>query len=321
MKILVVGGTGHIGSFLIPRLIAAGHEVSVAARNPRPRYGDGQLGGWNAVRWIIADRGAEEKSGEWIRRMKGIDADVVVDLICYRPEQNEMMVEAFAGRVGHFIHCGTLWVYGNARRRPADESHPRNPIGQYGRDKAAIEARLMSMWREEGFPATVIHPGHISAKYWLPIDPQGTVNGLDIYRRLARGEKVRLPAEKSASLQHVHADDVAQIFELAIVNRETAKGRSFNAAAPYALTLTGCCEAVAAMFGARPDIEYVPVEELKGEMGETAWKAAADHVAHSPCCSIELACRLLGYSPRYTIERIYAECIERWLERSELKLN
>ncbi len=321
MKILVVGGTGHIGSFLVPRLTAAGHEVAVVARNPRPRYGDGRSGGWGTVRWIIADRRAEEKTGEWLRRMKALEADVVVDLICYRPEQNEAMVEAFAGRIGHFVHCGTLWVYGAARRRPTDESQIRNPLGQYGRDKAAIEASLMRMWRDSGFPATVIHPGHISSKYWLPIDPQGTVNGMEIYRRLARGEKVRLPSEKAASLQHVHADDVAQMFELAIADRGAALGRSFNAASPYALTLTGCCEAVAAMFGRRPNVEYVPLEELKGELGEAAWKTTADHVAHSPCCSIESSRRLLGYSPRYTIERIYAECVERWLERSELKVD
>ncbi len=35
MRILVVGGTGHIGSYLVPRLVLSGHEVKVVARNPR----------------------------------------------------------------------------------------------------------------------------------------------------------------------------------------------------------------------------------------------------------------------------------------------
>jgi nucleoside-diphosphate-sugar epimerase len=251
--------------------------------------------------------------------MRGIEADVVVDLICYSPEQNDAMVEAFAGRVGHFLHCGTIWVYGAPRRKPCDETHPRHPLGEYGRRKAAIEASLLEKWRNSAFPATVIHPGHISSHRWLPVDPQGTVNGMTVYEKLARGDVVHLPGDGSATLHHVHADDVAQMFELAILNREAALGQSFNATAPYALTLAGCCEFVASLFGKRPALEFSPPEKLREIMGEAAWKIAADHIAHSPCCSIEKARRLLGYSPRYTIERIYHECVERWMEEGRLK--
>ena len=32
MKILIIGGTGHVGTFLVPKLIAEGHDVYVATR-------------------------------------------------------------------------------------------------------------------------------------------------------------------------------------------------------------------------------------------------------------------------------------------------
>ncbi|MCY3021480.1 MAG: NAD-dependent epimerase/dehydratase family protein, partial [Planctomycetota bacterium] len=51
MRVLVIGGTGHIGSHLVPRLLAAGHELTVIARHAQPRYADARLG-WNQVRWI-----------------------------------------------------------------------------------------------------------------------------------------------------------------------------------------------------------------------------------------------------------------------------
>jgi nucleoside-diphosphate-sugar epimerase len=35
MRIVVIGGTGHIGSFLVPRLVRAGHEVVNISRGTR----------------------------------------------------------------------------------------------------------------------------------------------------------------------------------------------------------------------------------------------------------------------------------------------
>ena len=39
MRVLVIGGTGHIGSYLVPRLLLAGHEVTGTPTNVWPRVG------------------------------------------------------------------------------------------------------------------------------------------------------------------------------------------------------------------------------------------------------------------------------------------
>ena len=192
MRVLVVGGTGHIGSYLVPRLVMGGHEVLVVARNPQPQYTDPRIA-WPKVEWVVADRRAEEAQGAWKARMEGIEVNVVCDLICYTPEQHRLMVEAFDGRVSHFLHCGTIWAYGPPGRVPYEEHYPRKPLGDYGRMKAEIEADLIGLYQKTGFPATIIHPGHISGRKWLPIDPQGTRDGVGIYRKLALGEVVHLP--------------------------------------------------------------------------------------------------------------------------------
>jgi nucleoside-diphosphate-sugar epimerase len=318
MKILVTGGTGHVGSYLVPRLLLGGHDVRVVARNPRPQYVEHPQALWDRVQWITADRKAEEKDGSWAGRMASIEADVVMDLICYTPEQNRLMVEAFRGRVSHFLHCGTIWAYGPPRELPYEERFPRRPIREYGRLKAQIESELLAEYTAAGFPYTVIHPGHISGRKWLPIDPQGTRNGVGVYGKLARGEVVHLPDAGQATLHHVHGDDVAQLFQLAMERREQALGESFSAVTPYALSLLGCAEFVASLFGREPNIEFVPLAGMKEAIGEQAAACTEDHVKHSPCASIEKGRRLLDYRPRYTTEQIYAECVEYVLESGQL---
>jgi len=162
MRVLVIGGTGHIGSYLVPRLVMGGHEVYVVARRPRPQYADARLC-WGAVKWVVADRRAEEQSGAWAERMAQMEVDVVMDLLCYTPQQNQLMYEAFRGRVEHFIHCGTVWAYGPAERVPYEESYPRRPITDYGRNKAEIEAFLLAKYRQEGFPATAYLRAQVAA--------------------------------------------------------------------------------------------------------------------------------------------------------------
>ena len=319
MKVLVIGGTGHIGSYLAPRLVRSGHEVSVVCRNPAPQYADSRLS-WSQVEWVVADRRAEEGDGSWQKRMAGMEVDVVIDLLCFTKEQNQMMVDAFEGRISHFLHCGSLWAFGPSRHTPYRESDPRRPIGEYGQGKAEIEADLIASYQHSGFPATIVHPGHISGRCWLPIDPQGARSGTEVYRKLALGEVVHLPQYGRETLHHVHGDDVAQMFELALTHRGASLGESFSTVAPYAISLLGACQFVASLFGKEANIEFVTYSEFKDLMGDQAYTQAMSHIEHSPCSSIEKAARLLGYHPRYTTEQIYAECIEYMLETGDLNV-
>ena len=35
MRIVIIGATGHVGTFLVPRLVAAGHAVVTVSRGRR----------------------------------------------------------------------------------------------------------------------------------------------------------------------------------------------------------------------------------------------------------------------------------------------
>lgn len=295
MRIAVIGATGHIGTWLIPRLVRAGHDVVAMSRGSRRPYHDSPE--WNRVESVVVDRTAEEGEGTFGDRIARLEADVVVDLICFDVASAQQIVNALRDRVQHFIHCGTLWVHGIPRTRPYDETAVREPFGAYGIRKAEIESFLLRT-SHEGFPATILHPGHITGPGWIPINPAGNLD-FGVFERLAEEKTVALPDDGTATLQHVHADDVAHAFELAIAKRESAIGEAFHVAAAEPVTMLDYAREVAAWSDREAKIDLLPWEEWRLTVSERDAELTRDHMLHSPCASIAKAEKLLGFRPRY----------------------
>ena len=213
MKIVIIGGTGHVGTYLVPRLVMAGHEVIVVSRQKREPYF--YHSAWKSVRQISIDRAEAEKQNNFGKQISGLNPDIVIDMICFEPESVESLAAELYGKIQHFLLCGTIWVHGHSEQVPTDESQPRKPFGDYGINKAAIESWLMSYSHKTGFPATILHPGHIVGPGWIPLNPAGNFSP-EVYKKLAAGEEIILPNLGLETVHHVHADDVAQAFEKAI---------------------------------------------------------------------------------------------------------
>lgn len=159
MRVIVIGGTGHVGTYLVPRLVEGGHEVVCISRGQREPYRP--HGAWEQVERVAIDRGEAEARGEFGGRVAELSPDVVIDMVCFTRESAEHLVEAVRGKVRHFLHTGTVWVHGPKVHAQTTEEQPRRPFGDYGIQKAAIEDYLLGEARRGGFPATVVHPGHI----------------------------------------------------------------------------------------------------------------------------------------------------------------
>jgi nucleoside-diphosphate-sugar epimerase len=311
MRITVIGGTGHIGSFLTPRLWEAGHEVMCVSRGQKQPYREDAA--WTRVKHVLLDREEEERKGQFGERIAALDGQIVIDLTCYRMESAQQLVTALRGRLQHLLHCGTIWVHGASVEVPTTEVAPRAPFGEYGIRKAAIERYLLDEARQRGFPATVLHPGHLVGPGWDPINPQGNFNP-DVFSALAQAREVLLPHLGMETLHHVHADDVAQAFQCAIAHRNVALGESFHVVSPAAITLRGYAERMAAWLGSRADIRFAPWKQWLCSVSEKDARITLDHITHSPNCSIQKAQRLLGYSPRYSSLQAVQESVL-WLKK------
>ena len=313
MRVVIIGGTGHVGTFLVPRLRNAGHEVISVSRQNREAYQ--RNAAWSSVKQVQMDRAEAEKGGRFGEQIRELAPDVVIDMICFTQQSAMQLVEALRGQIQHFLHCGTIWVHGHSEQVPTAETQPRKPFGEYGINKAAIEAYLLREAHQTGFPATVLHPGHIVGPGWVPLNPAGNFDR-SVFKKLAKGDEVLLPNIGMETVHHVHADDVAQAFMGALGNWNRAVGESFHVVSSAALTLRGYAGAIAAWFGQEANLVFLPWEEWKKTVSESDAAATWDHIAHSPCCSITKAQRLLGYSPRYTSLQAVQESVK-WLIDNE----
>src|SRR5580704_9877171 len=159
MRVVVIGGTGHIGSYLTPRLEEAGHTVLCVCRGMKTPYREHSS--WSRIEYVHLDRDAEEATGGFGERIAALDPQVVVDLTCYKLESAQQLVDGLRGHIELLLHCGTIWVHGHSVEVPTTEDAPRAPFGDYGIRKQAIEEYLLEEARESGLPATILHPGHL----------------------------------------------------------------------------------------------------------------------------------------------------------------
>src|SRR5690349_14726545 len=295
-RVVVIGATGHIGSYLVPRLVRAGHEVIAMSRGEREPYHPSAQ--WASVSRVTVDGDAEDAAGTFGDRIAALAPDVVIDMICFTAGSAQQLVDALRPSRPLLVHCGTIWVHGPAARVPVTEDEPRTAYGEYGTGKAEIEALLLRETVAGGVPSVILHPGHISGPGWPVINPAGNLDPA-VWTQLATGKPLALPDLGLGVLHHVHADDVAQAFERAMT-RPAAIGASFHVVAEQAMMLRGLAAGVAAWFGREPVLDLVDWPEFERRVGAGHAGATREHVARSIAASIDRARPVLGYAPRYS---------------------
>jgi len=295
-RVVVIGATGHIGSYLVPRLVRGGHEVIAMSRGTRDPYHASPE--WNSATRVLVDREARDAEGTFGARVAALRPDVVIDLVCFTAASARQLLDALRPSRPLLVHCGTIWVHGPALQVPVTEDEPRTAYGEYGTGKAEIEALLHRETLAGGVPAVVLHPGHITGPGWPVITPAGNLDPT-VWTCLATGRPLALPDHGLGVLHHVHADDVAQAFERAL-GRPAAIGASFHVTAELSMTLRGLAAGAARWFGREPVLDFVDWAEFDRRVPPEHAEATRQHTFRSITASIARAREALGYAPRYS---------------------
>jgi len=182
VKVAVTGGTGFVGSRLLPTLASAGHEVRALTRRQMPA-GDG-------ITWVA---GSLEDHASLRRLSEGADALIHVAGVINADAAGfeagnvagtaAVLEAAKASGVSRFVHVSSL-----AAREPE--------LSQYGASKARSETLV----RESGLDFAIVRPPAVYGP--------GDRETLELFRMAKRG-LILLPPSGHLSL--LHADDLSRL--------------------------------------------------------------------------------------------------------------
>lgn len=246
MRVLVIGGTGNISREIVRALLERGHEVTVFNRG---RHRDPQPEGARVIQGDRREREAFESS------MRSLELDAVIDMISYSPEDAASALRAFAGRVGHFVHCSTVMTYGPPVTQPVcDEESPLGARTPYGQGKNAADALLLQARAETGFPVTIIKPSYTFGP-GIPLHRMIGDDGNWIDRM--RKQKPVLSAEGQLLFQFLPSRDAGDLFAL-VLGREAMFGQIYNMVNPQAISWDDWHRAAGEALGVEVEIVNAP---------------------------------------------------------------
>lgn len=259
MRVLVIGGSGHVSGAVVRAAVERGDEVWAVTRGQRERAAPG-------VTWLTADRQAAGAMEQAVAA-QGVVWDLVVDCIGFDLPHMEQDVELFRQRARHLVFISTDFVYDPARRTfPQPEETDHYATGgegsqDYGHKKRQCELALAAADTGE-MAWTVMRPCHIygptSQLGCLPLhgrDPQ-------LIDKLRAGEALHLVGGGHFLQQPVLVGDLARAI-LSVGGHGGAAGRIYNVAGPDIVESWQYYQMVADALGVGLEVEEVSVQAYR----------------------------------------------------------
>lgn len=242
MRALFIGGTGTI-SMAITRLLAANPDWELYLLNRGTRSAELP----DNVHSIIADISDEDSCRE---KLKDLQFDVVCDFIAFSVGQVERDYRLFNGRTKQYMYISSASAYQKPLANAViTESTPlANPYWEYSRNKIACEDFLMRMYRENGFPITIVRPSHTYDERKVPLGVHGEKGSWQILKRMLDGKPVIIHGDGTSLWTMTHNTDFAKAF-IGLMGNVHAIGEAFQITSDESLTWNQIYQCIADALG------------------------------------------------------------------------
>ena len=255
MKALFIGGTGTISMAIVKRL-ANEMNWEVWLLNRGNRRADVPEG----VKQIQADIHDEQA----VRDALGdLCFDTVCEFIGFHVEDVERDYRLFKGRTRQYIYISSASAYNKpaADFRITEGTTLANPYWQYSRDKIASENFLMTKYREEGFPVTIVRPSHTYDERNIPLGVHGKNGSWQVIRRIMEDKPVIIHGDGTSLWALTYNKDFAVGFTALMGNRH-AIGEAFQITGDEILTWNQIYQTIADALGKELHAVHVSSEFL-----------------------------------------------------------
>jgi UDP-glucose 4-epimerase len=229
MRAMVTGGAGFIGSTLVDRLLAEGHEVDVVddfSTGSLANLAEARAAAGRALNIHHLDITAPGVIDLMVRRRPELvfhlaaQADVRVSVArpAFDAEVNivgslhilEGARQAQSARVIFAASGGTLYGEPSGDDLPVRESHPHRPLSPYGVSKKAVLDYLVAYRELHSLEFCALALANV---YGPRQNPHGEAGVVAIFAdRLLRGEPVTIFGDGQQTRDFVYVDDVVDAF-------------------------------------------------------------------------------------------------------------
>lgn len=291
-RVLVTGGGGYVGAVLVPKLLAAGYEVSVLDLF---LYGEQVLDAVKDHPGLTLVKGDLRDQALLQRALPGCEA--VIHLACISNDPSfeldphlgkSINYDAFFGLVDiskacgvrRFIYASSSSVYGVKPAQEVTEELSLEPLTDYSKYKAMCEEVLLQK-REPGFVTLILRPATVCG-YSPRLRLDLAVNVMAAHAHSNRIIKVFGGGQMRPNL---HIQDMTDLY-LATLAYEDADidGKTFNAGYQNH-TVTEIAGIVKSVMGDDIAIQTTPTDDNRSY-----------HISSAKIS------RELGFTPRHTVE-------------------
>jgi len=242
--------------------------------------------------------------------LAGRSFDSVLNFIGFDLAEVQADHGLFRGKTGQYIYISSATVYEKPPRLLSirEDAPLGNAWWEYARKKIACEEWLMSRFREDGFPVTIIRPSHTYSRQWIPNLVSSA--GYSFAARLERGEPVFVSDRGTTPWTLTHADDFA-VGVAGLAGCREAIGEAFHITGEEALPWKSIYREIATALGlGAPQIVEVPLgliceaaPHLVGNLrGDKAHPAVFDNT------------KIKGLVPEFRARRTFAAGIRESVE-------
>lgn len=311
MKILVVGGTGFIGTALVEKLITLGHHsIRISARRIQENLFKG-----SSVEWMEGDFSSEIN---WKNTVA--DCDVIIHLAAKAhviEKENPRISEkefkrinidsvlrlakcAIETGVKRFIFLSSIGVNGSYNVSPFTETDEPNPQGFYAKSKWEAEVGLRDIAKKTNMHFVIIRPP-------LVYGPSAPGN----FGKLAKLTSKNFPLPFGAIHNRRSLVSLDNLVDLIItcVEHPNAENQTFLVGDDHDISTTELLSSMRIAVGKRPMLVPIPMGALRLVARLTGKLAVIDKLCGNLQVDISYTKDILGWKPpvsfKYGIQKCF----------------